>query len=249
MRPSNPQKQLVEITSLSAIDHILRHRPQKIQGLVLAQNAGSRVHALESLAREAGISVRYANRANMREGEPASAVLKPFEYETVDELLKKMSGRVSSVVLALDHLQDPQNFGAICRTAEGMGLQGILLPRDRSVVVSPGVYHASVGAVETIPIAQVVNLAAALARFKEEGFWVVAAGLGEKASKPKDVPDFDKLVLVLGAELSGLSSGIEKLCDWKVRIPLRGHIESLNVSVAAGILMYELTNRQAAAGK
>jgi 23S rRNA (guanosine2251-2'-O)-methyltransferase len=94
--------------------------------------------------------------------------------------------------LALDHLQDPQNFGALCRTAEGLGVDGILLPKDRSVTVTAGVYHASVGAVETIPIIQVVNLNEALRQLKEAEFWIVGTALSEQSHDLDDTPDFDK---------------------------------------------------------
>src|SRR5205823_2883466 len=134
----------------------------------------------------------------------------------------------------------PQNFGAICRTAEGLGVSGIILPKDRSVAVTPGVYSASVGAVETVPIAQVANLGEALRKLKDRGFWIIGAAVGANAKAPWEMPPFEKAVLVLGAELEGLSPVLEKNCDWLARIPLAGRIESLNVSVAGALLMYEL---------
>jgi 23S rRNA (guanosine2251-2'-O)-methyltransferase len=144
-------------------------------------------------------------------------------------------------VLALDHLQDPQNFGALCRSAEAFGASAILLPKDRGVQVTPGVYHASVGAVETVPIVLVANLGEALRRLKETGYWVVGSAIGGGAKPPWETPDFAKTILVLGAELEGMSQLIEKTCDWKVEIPMAGDIQSLNVSAAGAVLLYELT--------
>jgi 23S rRNA (guanosine2251-2'-O)-methyltransferase len=109
--------------------------------------------------------------------------------------------------------------------------------------VSAGVYHASVGAVETLPIVQVTNVGEGIRRLKDAGFWAVAASLGEGSTVPWEVPDFEKVVLVLGAELEGISPAVEKLCDWKVRIPILGKIESLNVSAAGAVLMYEWARR------
>ena len=131
----------------------------------------------------------------------------------------------------------------LASSAEGLGALGILIPKDRSTSVTPGTYHASVGAVETLAIVQVNNLNEALRKLKDAGFWIVGTKLGEGAKPLKELPDFEKVVLVLGSELQGLSPAIAKTCDWLVEITLRGKIQSLNVSNAGAILMYELTRR------
>lgn len=238
----------LEITSLSALDHILTHRPEKIRSLFIdGRNSSPRVQILREKARAAEIFVDSSFRE--RGNEPAKALLTPFEYSDLSTIIEAGKRQSTSIILALDHLQDPQNFGALCRTAEGLGVSGIILPKDRSVSVGAGVYHASVGAVETIPIALVGNLAESLRKLKEEEYWIVGTTIEEGATPPAAMPDFKRIVLLLGAELEGLSPSLAKICDWNIEIPLTGKIQSLNVSVAGGILMYELREKQVATSR
>jgi 23S rRNA (guanosine2251-2'-O)-methyltransferase len=233
----------LEISSLSAIEHLLQHRPERIQRLcIFSSRNNPRVDQLQHEARRAGVAIDVSPHG-ARSPEPVKAWIAPFEFLDLKALIAELEGSERALVLALDHLQDPQNFGAICRTAEGLGISGILLPKDRSVSVSAGVYAASVGAVETVPIAQVNNLGDALRKMKEAGFWILGTSCGGNATEPAKIPDFEKAVLVLGTELEGMSPTIEKLCDWTTQIPLKGKVQSLNVSVAGAILMWELTRR------
>ena len=242
-RPKPKQKRSSElrVDSQSAVAHILAHCPERIQELTIATYApnSARLDNIRRLAAENGVTVHSSGRSE-EERESVWMKLAPFRYTDdgvfLDDVSQK-SGR--QLILALDHLQDPQNFGAIARTAEALGVSGILLPKDRSVQVTSGVYNASAGAIETIPVVQVVNLSESLRRLKSQDFWIVGTTLGEGATSPWKMPDFEKIVLVMGAEWSGLSAGIEKLCDWKVQIPLPGLIQSLNVNSAASMLMYE----------
>lgn len=230
----------LEITSLSAIEHLLSHKPERVRRIFL-YGGSPRVKELEALAREAGIPVDTGGgRGKEKNFEPVRAYVSSFEYTEISELLAALKEEKRSVVVALDHLQDPQNFGAICRTAEGLGVSAVILPKDRSVAVSPGVYHASVGAVETVPVVLVSNISDGLRKLKDEGFWIVGTTLTEGATSLEKMPDFDKVALVLGAELEGLSPAIEKMCDWRLYIPLAGKVQSLNVSAAGAILMHEL---------
>jgi len=231
----------IEINSLSAVQHLLTHRPERVHHVWL-QADNPRTRAIEKLARSFKIPVEFA-RGNRSGEESVSARVLPFEYTDLGEFLESIRDVPRAYVLALDHLQDPQNFGAICRTAEGLGWHGIILPKDRSVAVTAGVYHASVGAVETVPIVQVANLADAVRKLKDEKFWVVGTTLGEGSTSLKEMPDFERIALVMGAEWEGLSSSLEKACDWKLHIPLEGKVQSLNVSAAGAILMYALRQR------
>lgn len=235
----------MEVTSLSAIEHIITHRPERVRRLFISGSQNPRVKAIEDKARKAKIQIDFGAGARPKgeAAEPVRAQLSPFEYTDLRDFLISVEPEKRAMVLALDHLQDPQNFGALCRTAEGLGVAGILLPKDRSVTVGPGVYSASVGAVETIPIVLVTNLADGLRKMKEAGFWIIGTTIGAGATPPWEIPDFEKAVLVLGAELEGLSHGVDKTCDWRTEIPLGGKIQSLNVSVAGAILMYQLQHR------
>jgi 23S rRNA (guanosine2251-2'-O)-methyltransferase len=227
----------LQITSESAINHILRHRPARIQSLTLFGKSNPRISELEALAKQNRIACHREAKAGT---DPVSATLHPFEYSDWKEFRDRMKEKTHCVVLALDHLQDPQNFGALCRTAEALGVEGIILPKDRSVAVSAGVYHASVGAVDTIPIVLVTNLNESLRQLKEAGLWILGSALGEGSRPIDETPDFEKKVLVMGSELEGMSEHTKKLCDWLIEIPLRGKVQSLNVSAAGAILLHKL---------
>lgn len=202
----------------------------------------ARLEEILSLAKDLGISIASHTKKEPF-SEPMIAQLKPFEYTPWSEWVASLTTEKKALVLALDHLQDPQNLGALCRTAEALGVRGVIIPKDRSVAVTPGAYHASVGAVETIPIIQVTNLNEALRKLKEETFWIVGAALGKDSKPLHETPSFDKVVLVLGTELEGLKPLTLSTCDWLTEIPLKGKVQSLNVSAAGAILMFELSRR------
>ena len=163
-----------------------------------------------------------------------------YRYAAADELLS----RPSPLIVALDQVQDPQNLGAIARTAECAGVTWLVLPERRSAQVTPAVCKASAGAVEHLPIAQVRNLADFLADAKRAGFWCYGADQ-PGAEDYTEVDYGGSLVLVLGSEGSGLRPRVAAACDLRVSIPLRGRIESLSVSAAAAILIFAVArNRQ-----
>ncbi|MBX2862802.1 MAG: 23S rRNA (guanosine(2251)-2'-O)-methyltransferase RlmB [Leptolyngbyaceae cyanobacterium MAG.088] len=143
------------------------------------------------------------------------------------------------VIVAADSITDPHNLGAIIRTAEALGAQGVVIPQRRAVGITPTVAKVAAGALETLPVARVINLGRALEQLKEAGFWVY--GTAAEAGQPVHKTQFDRpIVLAIGAEGSGLSLSIQNLCDGLVSIPLTGKTPSLNASVAAGMVMYEI---------
>jgi len=222
----------IEITSLSAINHILTNKPSSIIELHLPRNSNNqRLRSLYELAIKNSVKCSFPSNSS------PSAILKKFQYGKLEDF--NFSHPISTLI-ALDHLQDPQNFGAICRTAEALGCHGILIPKDRSVPVSSGVYAASAGAIETIPIIQVSNLYSALKIFKESNYWVIGSTLNDDATVLWELQDYKKIVLVLGSEHDGIGKTVIKICDVLVNIPISGKIQSLNVSAAAAILIYEL---------
>jgi len=233
-----------EIHSLNAIEHLLTYCPERVLSLSCAVSApgSKRIDALLELAKEHGISVSVHHKKNPFD-EPIKAQIKPFQYADWTKWLETLNNQSKSLVLALDHIQDPQNLGALCRSAEAFGTSGVIIPRDRSAGVTMGAYHASVGAVETVPILQVTNLNESLRKLKKEGFWIVGAALGEQAKSIEETPDFEKCVLVLGTELEGLKHTTLSLCDWIAEIPLQGKVQSLNVSNAGAIFLYEFSRR------
>jgi 23S rRNA (guanosine2251-2'-O)-methyltransferase len=181
-------------------------------------------------------------RCGSEEHQGVCAEVAAYEYADADALL----AADAPVIVALDEVQDPQNLGAICRSAECAGATGVVLPRHRAADVTPAVCKASAGAVEHLPVAQVRNLADFLADAKRAGCWVYGAQAG--ADTAYDEPDYSGgVVCVLGAEGRGLRPRVAGACDALVSLPLRGRIESLNVGATAAVLLYEILQRRAAA--
>jgi 23S rRNA (guanosine2251-2'-O)-methyltransferase len=151
--------------------------------------------------------------------------------------------RPDPLLVALDEVTDPMNLGAVCRTAEAVGATGVIIPERRAVDVTPSVCKASAGAVEHLPIARVRNLADFLADAKQHDCWVYGAAAG--ARTPYRRPDYSGgIVLVLGAEGKGLRPRVASMCDDLVALPLQGRIASLNVSVTAAVLLYEMLQQR-----
>jgi 23S rRNA (guanosine2251-2'-O)-methyltransferase len=201
-----------------------------------------RIWATTGAAREdwlAGERVQPARAAELQErcGSPdhqgVVAEVEPYPYADLDDLL----AAPDPLLVALDEVQDPQNVGAIARTAEAAGATGMLLPERRAAHVTPAVAKASAGAVEHLPIAIVRNLADALSRARDGGCWVYGAEAAGRTSY--DAVDWlGGIVIVLGAEGRGLRPRVAATCDDLVSLPLRGRIESLNVSATAAVLLY-----------
>jgi 23S rRNA (guanosine2251-2'-O)-methyltransferase len=172
-------------------------------------------------------------RAGSPDHQGICAEVSPFVYADPAAVLRESS----RLIVALDQIQDPQNLGAICRTAECAGAAGVILPERRSAEVTPAVCKASAGAVEHLPVARVRNLADWLGEAKSRGLWCYGADAGGELDYRR--VDFrGGAVLVLGSEGRGLRPRVAAACDGLVSLPLRGRIESLSVSAAAAILLY-----------
>jgi 23S rRNA (guanosine2251-2'-O)-methyltransferase len=180
--------------------------------------------------------------AGTRDHQGVVARVEPFRYVDAYEL-----ARADRPLLAvLDRVTDPRNLGAVCRSADGAGATGVVVPAHGSAVVTPAVARASAGAVEHLPVARVRNLADFLADAKQAGCWVYGAQAG--ADTAYDAPDYSGgVVCVMGAEGRGLRPRVAAACDALVSLPLRGRIESLNVGAAAAVLLYEILQRREAA--
>jgi 23S rRNA (guanosine2251-2'-O)-methyltransferase len=159
----------------------------------------------------------------------------------LDELLAQ--ARTPALLLVLDGIQDPQNLGALARTADAAGVDGIVLARDRATAVTPAAVKASAGALEHVAVCTVPNLAAALAQLGDARMWRV--GLDAEATTRYDAFDYTSpTALVVGAEGEGLRTLTRKRCDALVRLPMMGRVESLNAAVAGGLLMYEAARQR-----
>ena len=167
------------------------------------------------------------------------AFVAPYNYFELDEVLNKLDINKSTTLLILDHIEDPHNLGAIIRTAEASRVKGIIIPKRRAAVVSQTAVKASAGAIEHMPVIRVSSLTDAIKKLKEKGFWIAGTTLAERSEEytkiAKDVP----LAIVIGNEGEGMSKVVTKECDFLYHLPMLGKIQSLNASVAAGIIMYE----------
>ncbi|MFY9781174.1 MAG: 23S rRNA (guanosine(2251)-2'-O)-methyltransferase RlmB [Candidatus Baltobacteraceae bacterium] len=203
-------------------------------------------------AKALGVTIRYESRSFFtqfpyRAHQSVVAFGVPFDYVTLEEAIAAKPKGDLGLYVVLDHITDPHNAGAIIRSAECAGATAVVLPERRAAGVNGTVRKAAAGATAHLPIARVANVAAALRAMKKAGLWVAGAALGEQATDYA-AADFKRdLVLVIGAEGAGISAVVRKECDFLVRIPMFGELESLNASVAAGILLFEARRQRASA--
>lgn len=162
-----------------------------------------------------------------------------FSYTDYHEFIQDED----SFVLVLDHLEDPHNLGAIIRTSEAAGVNGIIIPKDRSVGVNATVMKTSVGAIDNIPVSLVTNLNQTIQDLKKQGFWVVGTDM-ENAIDYREIDYSGKIALVIGNEGNGMSRIIRESCDFIAKIPMYGKVNSLNASVAGGIMIYEVIRQK-----
>ena len=161
-----------------------------------------------------------------------------FAYSELSVIMDKAEQEENPLVLILDGLNDPHNFGSILRTADATQVTGVIIPKHRAVGVTPVVAKTSTGAVEHIPIARVTNLSQTLDKLKEAGFWVFGTDMDGTPSHKWNTAG--KVALIIGNEGKGISANIKKQVDEMITIPMSGHVQSLNASVAAAVLMYEV---------
>lgn len=200
----------------------------KASGAVIDEVDTLRLNQITAGANHQGIAAQAASHA----------------YHDLDEMIETALGATKlPVIIAADGITDPHNLGAIIRTAEALGVQGMVIPQRRAVGVTSTVAKVAAGALEHLPVARVVNLKRALDTLKEKGFWIY--GLSSEASQPVHRTTFDRpTVVVVGSEGSGLSLTVQQSCDELISIPLRGTVPSLNASVATGMALYEIYRHQ-----
>ena len=174
------------------------------------------------------------------------AQVEAYEYASLEDCLKRAKRRKEHpFLLLLDGVEDPHNFGSILRTAEATGVHGVIIPKKRAVGLTSTVAKTSAGAIEYVPVARVTNLKRTAEWLKEIGFWII--GSDGSAEQVYHEVDYNcPLALVIGNEGKGISRLMKEKCDLLVRLPMMGHMASLNASVAAGILMYEVVRSRKA---
>lgn len=193
-----------------------------------------------SLSEKAKIPVKECSKKEMDHlcsGVHQGIILDIPDYEYTD--LKEILQSDESFVVMLDHLEDPHNLGAIIRTCEAAGVKSVIIPKDRQVPINSTVMKTSVGTLDSVKVVQVSNLVNAIGQLKEHGFWVVGTSL-ENSQDYRSVDYTGKIVLIIGNENNGISKLVSDNCDYLVKIPMYGTTNSLNASVAAGIMIYEV---------
>lgn len=242
------------IYGLHAVRTMLQRHPERVTAVRVAERRDDpRAREIDELARQRQIPVQRVDAQVLKQklGDAAHqgvvADIRPLPPWTEDDLLAALQAPAQDgrapLILALDGVQDPHNLGACLRTADACGALGVVVPRDRAAHVTPVVRKVAVGAAETTPVVTVTNLVRTLKILKEAGLWVI----GADAAAPKRADQVDLkggVVLVLGAEGAGLRHLTAQTCDWMVRLPQLGAVESLNVSVAAGMLLYEAVRQR-----
>ena len=233
---------------IHAVAAALDSRHRDIEKIYIEKfSVSSRILELEGRAKKVNICVSRCGKHDLNQltnygnhqGIAATSHLYSANYDyTVEEVIQRCNER-SGVILVLDHLQDPQNLGACLRTAECAGVQAVVLPRDSACPINQTVYKVASGAVETLKIVHVSNIVSVLKKFKKNGFWVY--GTAEQGTQNLYDCSFDgKIVLVMGNEGQGMRRLTAETCDFLIQVPVSGSISSLNVSVAAGIFLYEI---------
>jgi 23S rRNA (guanosine2251-2'-O)-methyltransferase len=238
------------IYGVHAVRVMLERHAHRVVSLRLAERRDDpRVRAIEELARRHERPVQRVDLHSLRQllGDVAhqgvAADITPLPPWTEDELLTALQSARTPLLLALDGVQDPHNLGACLRTADACGALAVVVPRDRAAHLTPAARKVAAGAAESTPVVAVTNLVRTLKLLKDAGLWVVGADAGaDKAAQEIDLKG--PVVLVLGAEGVGLRHLTQQNCDFMVRLPQLGAVESLNVSVAAGMLLYEAVRQR-----
>lgn len=238
------------IYGINSIRDSLRRRTDGWEKIVIALGrTGPSVQEIVATAGENKIPIEFLHRkkldklAGTSDHQGVIAYRKPFAYTDLEGVIhNRRTSCDYDLIVVLDGIMDPQNLGSIIRSAHCWGANGVIIPEDRAADVTATVNKASAGSVQHIPVAKVVNLSRLLDELKEKGFWI----FGAEAHHGKNLTDVDfncSVVLVLGSEAKGIRPLLKKKCDFLITIGLTGNFDSLNVSVAAGILLYEI-NRQ-----
>lgn len=217
-----------------------------IKKIWVASTAKSQLDEVEMLAREQGVTVEVVPKQTIQslaQGVTHQGVLAfvpPFSYAQMDQIWSRAKRFNQPLfVLILDQIEDPHNLGSMIRTAEAAGVHGVIIPKRRAAGVTPTVVKSSAGAVEYLPIVQVTNVSRTIEELKKQHVWIF--GTAAEAAQDYRQEDYKiPLALVIGSEGNGMSRIVREKCDFMIKMPLTGHIQSLNASVAAGLLMYEV---------
>ncbi len=239
------------VYGINPIKIILEQEKTGLEKIVISSGrSDSAIKEIMGVARQKKIPIEFHRRQYLDElagcvqHQGVVGLCKDYIYADLDVLIKNRNKYFNfDLILVLDSIMDPQNLGSIVRSAHCLGANGVVIPGDRAAPVTAAVYKASAGSIYQIPVAKVINLVRTIEDFKSKGFWIFGADVhGEKDLKEMDFNCH--VVLVLGGEAKGIRPLIRKKCDFLMTIPMASCFDSLNVSVAAGIIQYEILTQR-----
>jgi len=241
------------IYGINAVAEALKARGRAFQWVGVAKERHDlRLQRVVDECRKVGIAVRFLPRPELDRmaGNAAHqgvvAVTSAKQYNDLEDVIEAKRGQ-HSLIVVLDGVEDPHNLGAVLRTADAAGADGVVIPERRAAGVTSIVAKSSAGASEHLPIARVTNIARTVEELKAKNLWIV--GLDERGSQTYDTLDYNMdCAVVLGAEGKGIHDLVRRKCDFLVSIPMLGKVASLNVSVAAGVMLYEIVRQRRKAG-
>jgi 23S rRNA (guanosine2251-2'-O)-methyltransferase len=241
------------IFGIHAVKHLLEHNSDKVLNLwVLESRAGSKeLSEIVNISKKEGIVIELVNKntldkhSNHGVHQGVLAKIRIFEDWSEKDLPEIIENCDKSppLILILDGVQDPHNLGACVRTANAAGVEAVVLPRDKTVSITSTVRKVASGAIESTPVIYVTNLSRTMKFLKEQGFWLV----GTDGSSTQQIYDIDlksPIAIVMGSEGKGLRKNTKEQCDYIVSLPMHGIVESLNLSVASGVCLYEVLRQR-----
>ncbi|MCG8541722.1 MAG: 23S rRNA (guanosine(2251)-2'-O)-methyltransferase RlmB [Clostridia bacterium] len=213
--------------------------------LISKGNKEGSIKKIMAMAKENRVFVQYVDKNKINQISTSGAhqgviaYVAAYRYHELEEILDAARSKEEDIILIiLDEITDPHNLGSIIRTADAVGVHGVIIPKRRSVGLTAAVAKTSAGAIEYVPVTRVTNLSRTIDYLKEQGIWVVGADMdGEKLHYDSDLAG--NIAFIIGSEGKGISRLVKEKCDFLVKLPMKGRVSSLNASVAASILMYE----------
>lgn len=240
------------VYGVHAVEALLRHHPKRVKRLIFAEGRSEpRLQALRELAEQARIAISSISRRELDEQvegvhQGVLAQVSPSQIwgePMLDELLDRLAE--PPLLLVLDGVTDPHNLGACLRTADAAGVHAVIIPKDKSATLNATVRKVACGAAEVVPLVAVTNLVRTLKKLRQKGLWVLgAAGEAEQTLYQQDMTG--PLIVVMGAEGTGMRRLTREHCDFLVHLPMQGSVSSLNVSVATGVCLFEAQRQRLA---
>ncbi len=228
----------------------LKNNPELVQKILVKYGGqGNARQAIIDLARSRSVSVHFEKEEVLEHivghghHQGIVAYIKEVSYKTLEDILSYVSPTTYGLILVLDGIVDPQNLGSLIRSGHAAGIQGVVIPKDRSAQVTGTVEKVAAGALTYVPVARVTNIVRALETLKEAGYWVI--GTATEADKTIYETDFKtNVALVIGSEAKGIRPLVQRHCDLMVSIPMLGKVSSLNAAVAGAVILFEILRQR-----